>query len=49
LPSCDIVNGEEGIVVFLKADAGTPQFLFHERMAVEPVGGVETKRNWRPG
>jgi hypothetical protein len=48
LQGCDIVSGEEGIVVFLEADAGTPQLPFHERMAVEPVGGVKRKETGDP-
>ena len=37
----DIVDGQEGVVVFAKADLLSVQFLLHERVAVEPVRGLE--------
>ncbi len=39
----DIVRGKEGVVVLMKANVVALHFLFHERVAVEPVGGVERK------
>ena len=44
LQSRDVVDGEEGIVVFLKADVAALQLLFDERMTVEPIGGVEREK-----
>ena len=38
-----IVHGEEGVVVLAEADVVPLQFLLHEGVAVEPVGGVEGK------
>ena len=39
----DIVHGQKSVVVLLKADVVPLQFLFCERVTVEPVGGVEGK------
>src|SRR5436305_9911866 len=38
-----ILHGEEGIVVLTKADVGPLQLLLDERVAVEPVGGMNRK------
>src|SRR3954471_24746615 len=38
-----IVYRQEGIVVFLKMDPPSLQFLFDEGVAVQPVGGVKRK------
>ena len=38
-----IVHRQKGVVVFVEADAGTPQFTFDEGVTVEPVAGVEGK------
>src|SRR5688572_11684296 len=39
----DVVHGQKGVVVFVKADAGALQFPLHEGVAVEPIGSMERK------
>src|SRR6202022_776465 len=39
----DIAHRKEGVIVFAEGDVVPLQFLLHERVAVEPVRGVEWK------
>ena len=39
----DVVDGQEGIVVFAEADLRPLEFLFDEAVAVKIVGGLEGK------
>ena len=43
-----IVHRQEGVVVFVKANAGALQFALDEGVAVEPVGGMEWKEAGYP-
>ena len=43
LQSSHVVDGEKGVVALMEADARSIQFLLHEGVAVEPVGGVKGK------
>src|SRR5438132_13648504 len=38
-----VVHRQESVVVFMEADLFPLQFLFDERVAVEPVGGMKGK------
>jgi hypothetical protein len=41
----DIIHGEEGVVVLVESDPFAVQFLFEERVSVEPVGRMEGKES----
>ena len=39
-----VIYGQKGIVLFLETDAGSIQFGFDKRVAVNPVSGLERKK-----
>jgi hypothetical protein len=48
LQGLGIRHGQEGIVVFTKADSSPVQFVFDETVAVQAIGGVKRKEAGDP-
>ena len=39
----DVIDGEEGVIVFAEADVLADEFLLDEGVTVEVIGGLERK------